>query len=97
MLIAADGDADAEVDAAGAALELLPELLHAAAVTASVTPTASAGMTRTAWRMPPRACRWSTGRALDRHLETINFRSPLSGLRFRTGPKTALWSGLSCR
>jgi hypothetical protein len=61
MLAAADA-AGAAVDAAGAdvpagaALELLPELLHAAAATARVTPSASAGATLTACPLPRRAC-----------------------------------------
>jgi len=62
VLIAADDDAGAEADAAGAdvcagaALELLPEL-HAAMATANVMPTATAGMTLTARPVLPQA-RW---------------------------------------
>jgi hypothetical protein len=62
VLIAADDDADAEVDGAGAEVraappaELLPEL-HAATATVSVTPTASAGTSLTAWPALREACR----------------------------------------
>jgi hypothetical protein len=61
MLTALEDDAGAEVDGAGADVcaEPLPELLaelHAAAATVKVTPSASAGMTFTAWPMLREAC-----------------------------------------
>jgi hypothetical protein len=62
VLIAADDDAGAEVDGAGVEVcaappaELLLEL-HAAAATVSVTPTASAGTSLTAWPVLREACR----------------------------------------
>jgi hypothetical protein len=77
VLIAADEDAGAEVDGAGAdvctgppAEVLLPEL-HAAAATMSVAPAASAGMTVTARPVVRETCWWPTGWAFDRGLEKI--------------------------
>jgi hypothetical protein len=84
VLIAADDEAGAEVDCAGAdvCVELLAELLlelHAAAVIISVTPAARAGMTFTARPVWWEACWCLSGRALGRRLERVIFPSSWLG------------------